>query len=290
MGVTLKRIGWTAAAGLTLAVLVFAVRSHRSAKWRVQRDSIQAEAETAEHSGHPWAGVYLASNDYKIGGTLCLTPEGAYYGALYKGLGKRLGQGSGRASTENGRLTLTPSGLDGVDASGRLAGAYRIVHWGDIRCLVRPERTARFVHCMTRRDECGEFRPLCTRGYVYGEPDLDEELVRARREDPMLRPITVRSVSGPRPREWGWSWRVELSAGRDEGLKKGERFYWDGSEEWINVREVGPRTAIGDIQQGTKEGPRMKVPLRAGMKVTRWKPLIYLAPDFIRPMGKLKRH
>jgi hypothetical protein len=67
------------------------------------------------------------------------------------------------------------------------------------------------------------------------------------------------------------------------------RLYWDSSVDWINLKKISARTAVGEIQQGEEKGLRMRVPLRAGMKVAQWKPIFYCEPDFIRPMATTKR-
>lgn len=289
MGRALKRFLFATAALLAGAALVSSIRPDPLAKWRTERDTIQAAAEDAERAGHPWAGIYLARLEYNAGDSLCFAPSGDYYGAQYDALRlERIGHGLGRSSAGNNRLNLVPAKSAGKDPFGRLIGTYRIVRWGDVRCLIRPEESARFIHCMARGEECRDFRPLCTRGYVYGEPDLPEELARARREDPMYRPITVRAVAPPQLRDYGWSWRVELNAGRNEGLDKKSRLYWDGSRDWINMLTIGERTSIGEIQQGKEGGGRMKTPLKSGMKVARWKPIVWGRPDFIYPMADMR--
>lgn len=285
----MRKVAFVALAALVLGALVFALKPDPSLKWRAERDAIQSEAEVAERAGHPWAGVYLAHLHSSPGDTLCLTPKGEYYGAQYDGWRlTRVGHGLGRAVFDAGRLSLLPSGLDGKDPSGRLSGHYRIVRWGDIRCLVRPEETSRFVHCMSRGDECKDFQPQCTRGYAYGEPDLPDELAKARREDPMLKPISVGSVTGPHKRTYGWSWRVEVNAGSKDGLNSQSRLYWSGSNEWVNMVSINEKTAVGDVQQSQEGGPRMAIPLKSGMKVARWKPLPVLRPLFIYPMAEMK--
>lgn len=285
----MRRQGLAAAAALALGALLFALKPGPPGKWRAERDSIQAAAEAAERSSHPWAGVYLAKLHYNAGDAVCVAPNGDYYGALYNGWNlERVGHGLGRASVEGDRLVLNLRDREGADPAGRLSGAYRLVRWGDVRCLVRPGETELFVHCAARGEECKDFRPLCTRGYVHGEPELPVELARARREDPMYRPITVRSVSPPQRRNFGWSWRVELDAGRNEGLKEDMRLYWGDRRTWINVGEVHGRTATGEIQQSEDEGPRMGIALKSGMKVARWRPTTWGLPDFMHPMAEMR--
>lgn len=289
MGKTLKRFMLGVAIVLALGAVLLAVKLRPDTKWRVERDTIQAAAEAAERSGHPWAGVYLARLGYGVGDGLCLAPDGDYYGALYEyPRMERVGHGLGRVSVQQDRLSLAPNASAGQDILGRLRGSYRIVRWGDIRCLIRPDEAARFVHCMARGDECKDFRPLCTRGYVYGEPNLPEELARARREDPMHRPIRVRSVSSAKRVSYGWSWEVQLDAGTAEGLDSNSRLYWDGSREWVNAHLVQDHASSGSIGQTKEEGPKLIPPLKSGMKVARWKPVIWGRPDFIVPMADMR--
>ena len=145
---------------------------------------------------------------------------------------------------------------------------------------------ARFLDCVGRR--CEDYRPLCTRGLIYGDPDLPKELKAARRNHPLFKPYLVKSVSGPFKRSWGWSYEVRLAAGSAQGLKIDDRFYWDHPHEWVALKKVGETSSIGEIQTAERDGPVIRPALLPGMTVSGWTLSTWARPHFLFRFAEVK--
>lgn len=280
----MKARSWVVALSVS-ALAAWSLRGSRLADpWGAHRDRIQAAADAAERTGHPWAGTYIAAADYgRVGGTLCLSPDGEFYGGRYEGSHPELkARARGRAAFGGGRLTLEPRVVRGEAPA--LAGEYRVVRWGDIRCLIRPNDGLRFVTCLGRH--CEYLRPPCTRGLVYGDPDLPE-MREVRETHPGFRPFKVVSVSRPLPRSWGWAFDVELAGDWTGGMGVDDRLYWDDNRTFIELRWLrGGNIGVGEAQLG--EGKNPVLGLKPGMTVSRWTTLGAMLPDFLSGIAEAK--
>jgi hypothetical protein len=164
-------MGAVVCAGLALAGRFF-VRYWQASAFRTDRDALQLEAEKAERERHPWAGVYLAFRDPSyMDASLLIASDGRFLGATYELYSPaRRSISEGHASFTEPTLAFRPQVTRGRDDGARFQGEYRLVRWGDVRCLIRPGEEGRFLQCLS--SPCDKYRPLCSRGYLYGEPDI----------------------------------------------------------------------------------------------------------------------
>jgi len=167
-----------------------ALWERRVAALRAERDELELQAEKAERSGHLWAGVYAAMRETYVDSTVIVAPDGRYLASSFERYEPVLtGHAFGLAAFAAPTLTLTPETRAVGGDQPPISGSYRIVRWGTVRCLIRPGEEKRFLDCTA--SECDEFRPLCTAGLLYGEPDLPNELVRGWRVNRRSRPLEL---------------------------------------------------------------------------------------------------
>ncbi|MEK7858445.1 MAG: hypothetical protein AAB320_04805 [Elusimicrobiota bacterium] len=182
----MKHLRFWVALAAVVGLMGWAIRSsgetRRSEERRRDRDDFQRLAESAERQGHPWAGVYIASRGgSETEATLLIQPSGRFLGAGYKGMwADKDVSAEGRAEYQAPRLRLTFERAQGSGERARFSGSYRLVAWGEVRCLIRPNEARRFLRCAVI--DCEDFHPLCRRGAIYGQPDLPAELKEARRD------------------------------------------------------------------------------------------------------------
>lgn len=169
---------------------------------------------------------------------------------------------------------------------GHATGSYRVLRWGDVRCLLPEGHEPRFLDCMAA--PC-EHRFLCTRGVLRGHPSFSSEVEKARLFHPLHRAFVVESIDRPLKQSWGLQYRVSVAGGRRDGLKRDDRLYWSEDDAWLALAEVGEESSFGDLQlPHAKRFGRPGPGVKPGSRVFRWTLRADLLPEFLRDTSRVE--